>query len=67
MDVFGEELIAKPLRLRATMEHRSYQNGHRAQYLRSYGRAAPRRGQVLQLHQEVNWEGLRVSLGRGDF
>ena len=29
--------------------------------------AAFRRGQVLQLPHDVNWEGLRFSLGRGDF
>ena len=63
----GEELIAKPLRLRAAMERRPYQNAHLAQYLCSYGRTAPRRGQVLQLPQDVNWEGIRFSLGWGIF
>ena len=67
MSVFADELVAKPLRLRAAMERRPYQNAPLEQYLRSYGRAVLRRGQVLQLPQEVNWEGLRCSLGWGDF
>ena len=39
--------------MRAAMERRPYQNAHLAQCLCSYERAAPRRGQVLQLPQDV--------------